>query len=94
MGEDALYRCLMRGLKQNEPPWGERRATPSFEICPYCGTEFGYEDAPPIAARKQRERWLVGVAEWFEPKEKPANLSLREQLEESPEEGTITCEII
>lgn len=45
MGEDALYRCLMRGLKQNEPPWGERRATPSFEICPYCGTEFGYEDA-------------------------------------------------
>ncbi len=85
MGEDTLYHCLVCGLRQDEPPWGEHGDLATFNIC-YCrGTTFGYQDVTPVAVQKQRARWLAGGARWFEPKEKPANWSLQEQLASVPE---------
>ena len=28
-------------------PWGENNDTPSYEICPCCGAEFGCDDYTP-----------------------------------------------
>jgi len=35
----------------------------SFEICPSCGTEFGYDDAKKSYAELRR-RWLAAGAPW------------------------------
>ncbi len=35
---------------------GEHECMTSFDICSYCGTTFGYQDATPVAVQKQRAR--------------------------------------
>ncbi|MGB7430615.1 MAG: hypothetical protein WA933_22715 [Microcoleaceae cyanobacterium] len=39
--------CRVCGYDMKYPIWGEDGNTPSFDICPCCGTEFGYEDCTP-----------------------------------------------
>jgi hypothetical protein len=54
-----------------EPPWSEDE--PSFEICPCCATQFGYDDAcgqaDPDAVRRRyqelREAWIAAGCQWF-----------------------------
>jgi len=74
-------KCRVCGLPQDQPPWGEDGKTPSFAICPCCGTEFGYHDATAKAIKAQRDRCLSSGAKWFEPRKKPQQWSLEEQLE-------------
>jgi len=53
---------------------------PRFEICPSCGTEFGYDDAKESHA-ELRERWLAGGARWSSrAKPSPPNWDGMEQL--------------
>jgi hypothetical protein len=82
---EEYYRCRVCGLQQDDLPWGEDGETPSFNICPCCGTEFGYEDFTLEATRAQRERWLSTGAKWFKPKEKPEGWNLDEQLKKIPQ---------
>lgn len=65
------YLCRVCGVPQDEPPWGDDGNSPSFNICPCCGCEFGYEDATPKAIQIHREKWLSTGAKWQEPKQKP-----------------------
>jgi hypothetical protein len=46
-----------------------------YEICDCCGCEYGYTDT-----RAHREAWLAGGAKWRNPKARPADWSLDEQL--------------
>lgn len=53
-----------------EPPWDD--GAPSDEICPSCGTHFGYEDAAggdtverEKVYRKLREEWRSAGCPWF-----------------------------
>jgi hypothetical protein len=55
--------CRVCGRGQASPPWGDDGATPSFEICDRCGTEFGYEDATPLGVARKREEWLSQAPE-------------------------------
>jgi hypothetical protein len=84
MRNDELYHCRVCGLGFDEPPWGEDGKTASFDLCPCCGVEFGYEDATPVAARRYREEWLKNGAVWADPDAKPANFDLARQLEGIP----------
>jgi predicted RNA-binding Zn-ribbon protein involved in translation (DUF1610 family) len=52
--------CGFTGLE--EPPYDEFGCA-SFEICPSCGTEFGYHDAK-TSHRELRQRWLASGAHW------------------------------
>jgi hypothetical protein len=59
-GYDCLY----------EAPWND--GVGSDEICPSCGTHFGYDDmAGGDAARREarhrelRSRWIDGGCRWF-----------------------------
>ncbi len=45
-----------------EPPHDETGGA-SFEICPSCGTEFGYDDASKSHA-ELRKLWLAAGAPW------------------------------
>ena len=68
------------------PPWGEDGETPSWEICPCCGTEFGYEDCTVFAAKKQRAKWMEDGAQWTAHNEKPANWKLEDQIKNIPKD--------
>lgn len=67
--------CGYGGLP--EAPWDND--APSDEICPSCGTQFGYHDAAGgDAARRQpryrelREEWIARGMPWESPDIEPA----------------------
>jgi len=79
MSEYVCHVCGYPNL--DEPPWGDDGKTPSFNICPCCGVEFGYEDSTEKAKRNYRKEWLQKGAKWFDDEYKPKNWDLRSQLE-------------
>jgi len=81
-----LLNCRVCGLEQPEPPWGEDGNTPSFNICPCCGVEFGYEDSTLITIRRYRDLWLENGAKWSVPKATPLKWNIEEQLRHIPQE--------
>ena len=81
-----LLRCRVCGLEQLEPPWGEDGNTPSFNICPCCGVEFGYEDSTVVTIRNYRNLWLENGAKWSISKATPVKWNLEEQLRLIPPE--------
>jgi hypothetical protein len=77
--QQSLF-CRICCLQQEEPPWGEDGQSPSYDICPCCGAEFGYEDCQLNAIQAYRTEWLKNSDTWFQPKKKPDNWSLKKQL--------------
>ena len=70
--------CGFGGLK--EPPYS-KQDEPSYEICPCCGFEFGFDaDNDPEAFAAFRQRWIDSGAKWFMPKRRPKNWDLKKQL--------------
>lgn len=74
---DTAAACPVCGYADlSEPPWADE--SPSDEICPSCGTHFGYDDAAggDAAKRQQvhrrlREQWRTGGCEWFSAERRP-----------------------
>lgn len=79
-----LQRCRVCGLLQDEPPWGDDGLVPSFEICPCCGAEFGYEDVSLNPVMRKRRQWLEAGAKWTMPRFKPPAWNLPRQLDDIP----------
>lgn len=70
--------CGYPGLA--EPPYNEDGGG-SFEICPSCGFEFGFDDqSEGISHDEYRARWLADGAPWFDPEQKPEDWNLQAQL--------------
>jgi hypothetical protein len=86
MRSDVQFFCRVCGLPQEDAPWGEDGRTPTYEICPCCGVEFGYEDARPESVRSYRAQWMGSGAQWFSPNDRPAVWELEEQLRNVPSE--------
>lgn len=80
------HHCRVCGLYNQEAPWGEDNRTPSYDICPCCGMEFGFEDYRLDLIRQYRQQWLDQGAEWFEKNEKPSGWNLTEQMKDIPKE--------
>ncbi|MEN5182077.1 hypothetical protein ABE501_20175 [Comamonas testosteroni] len=78
--------CRVCGYLLSTPPWGDDGHSPSWEICPCCGTEFGYEDCTPTSARKKREAWILDGKKWFHVKMKPESWDFYNQLKEIPDD--------
>jgi len=57
--------CRICGLYIEDLPWGEDGNTPSYEICPCCGVEFGHEDYTILSAKEYRIKWLKDGADWL-----------------------------
>ncbi len=58
-----------------DEPWAD--GSPSDEICPSCGTHFGYDDAGDDAAARQvrhahlRQKWRASGFQWFSSSRRP-----------------------
>ncbi len=75
------YTCHVCGYPDLlEPPWGEDGQSSSFDICPCCGVEFGYEDATETALLKYRQQWIFSNGKWRESDLKPSDWDMKEQL--------------
>lgn len=69
--------CGFSGLK-NEPYEG---TVPSYEICPCCGFEFGFDDYSEGWTHEQyRDKWIQSGMIWFDPKLKPTDWNSEQQL--------------
>ncbi|MEJ5153009.1 hypothetical protein [Comamonas sp. MYb396] len=77
--------CRVCGYLLNDPPWGEDGCSPTWSLCPCCGTEFGYEDATPASIKRKRIDWISGGAKWFEPRLMPVGWSFEIQSLGIPE---------
>jgi hypothetical protein len=77
---DDANRCRVCGYGASEPPWGADGTSPTFEYCPCCGVEHGYQDTIPAGARLHRRRWIAAGGAWDDPGERPAGWILEDQL--------------
>ncbi|BCG59454.1 hypothetical protein [Paenibacillus sp. URB8-2] len=75
------YICHVCGYPElNEPPWGINGESSSFNICPCCGFEYGYDDCQLEAYEKNKQKWINSGAKWFDEDIKPGGWSIDTQL--------------
>jgi hypothetical protein len=87
MPSDAeACRCRVCAWRNVVPPWGADGRSPTYDFCPCCGVEFGYQDFSAVGARRFREDWIARGAAWATPAARPASWSLDLQLRQVPEE--------
>jgi hypothetical protein len=64
MSVNNEYQCPVCGyIGFDEPPWASD-VSPSYDICPSCGTEFGYQDFGQNELER-RARWQTLRQEWI-----------------------------
>lgn len=80
--------CRVCGYELLEPPWGNDGRSPTWDICPCCGTEFGYEDCTPESARKMRQEWISNGKKWFDETKMPKDWDFDHQRGCIPDEFT------
>lgn len=56
----TTYTCPICAYQMAEP-------VEEGNICPCCGTEFGYDDDLGVTYRQLRDRWVAGGTQWFSP---------------------------
>lgn len=73
--------CRICGYFYEYPIRGVDGQSPSYEICPCCGCEFGVDDYTIDSVRAYRSRWIIEKsASWFDEKRKPAGWDFFTQL--------------
>ena len=81
-----LHYCYVCGAQADSPPWGEDGRTPTYDFCPSCGCEHGYQDSSTKGIETLRAKWLARGGEWEDSSFKPDHLSLDLQLAQIPTE--------
>jgi len=78
------YTCPVCSFDQlNEPPFNKNNE-PSYEICPCCGFEFGFNgDNNQHTYNEYRKQWVKDGAVWFMPQQRPAGWKLEKQLKKN-----------
>tara|TARA_R110002124_G_scaffold278588_1_gene450669 strand:- start:1725 stop:1991 length:267 start_codon:yes stop_codon:yes gene_type:complete len=84
MLSDDNLRCRVCGYLSDTAPWGEDGKCPTYEICPCCGVEYGYEDSAVAGVKQYRQEWMASGAKWQDAKARPENWSLEDQLKQVP----------
>jgi hypothetical protein len=66
-----MNQCPVCGFHGLDEPAYNSFGCPSFEICPSCGTEFGYDDAKK-SHESLRDEWIAkGMPWWADDKPAP-----------------------
>lgn len=79
--EQSQFMCPVCGYPSLREPAYSQPDCPSFDICPCCGTQFGYDDAgTPHSVLRQR--WVAAGTPWYSKHTSlPPEWSGRRQLE-------------
>ncbi|GGQ95257.1 hypothetical protein GCM10008957_04510 [Deinococcus ruber] len=80
------YACRVCGYIYPVPPYGDDGDSPTYNYCPCCGVEYGYQDFTPEGVRMYREEWLSRGRLWHDPKEEPENWDWIEQSKNIPDD--------
>ncbi len=72
--------CKICGLYSEEPPWGEDGLSPTYDYCPCCGVEFGYQDYCQESIKQYRSLWIQKGAKWDIPSRKTLDWNFQDQL--------------
>jgi Excinuclease ATPase subunit len=73
------YKCPVCGFPYlEEEPYINGGEAGSFDICPCCGFQFGYN--PKKSIPEYRKQWMLNGAKWFSEDDKPEDWSLEDQL--------------
>jgi hypothetical protein len=74
-----------RILRTFNPQYSRHFGAPTYEVCNSRGFEFGNDDEPgtaaPVSFHQHLAEWIKDGSLWFDPKAKPSNWSLEEQLQ-------------
>ena len=81
------HECRVCGCYSENFPWGEDGKSPTYEICPCCGVQFGVKDITPEEIQNERDLWVKSKYKWFNPDMKPTKWSFEEQLKNIPRIG-------
>ena len=63
MPNSGQFTCPVCGFDKLSTPAYDSLGNASFEICPSCGTEFGYDDARK-SHEGLRRSWIASGAHW------------------------------
>jgi hypothetical protein len=74
------YECRICGYSNKDYPWGEDGKSPSYQICPCCGVQFGINDITPEDMQRYFKEWEKNDLRWNNPKEKPVKWVIDEQI--------------
>ena len=60
------------------PPYGLSLGEASYDVCPCCGFEFGFDDEPgggtePSTFASYRAEWIAGGYRWFDERVRPSD---------------------
>jgi hypothetical protein len=62
------YTCSVCGYPSLKEPPHDLHGSASFEICPSCGYQFGYDDdARGISHENWRRKWISSGSKWWSP---------------------------
>ncbi|MNT37727.1 hypothetical protein D3C72_1738810 [compost metagenome] len=74
------FTCPVCGFHDAKlPPFEDGQNEWSQEICPSCGTQFGYDDAA-LSHHALRLRWVEGGAKWWATRPAPNDFDGLQQL--------------
>jgi hypothetical protein len=81
-----INNCFSCGYQPSFLPWGEDGKSPSMEICPCCGVQFGNEDMTLKSLNAYRSKWISKGAKWFSKEDMPEAWDIEAQMKHIPEE--------
>jgi hypothetical protein len=72
-------------LNPGPPPYSQWLGPASYDVCPCCGFEFGFDDEPGATSKPSTfeayfHEWFNEGCKWFIPDIKPEGWSLEVQL--------------
>jgi hypothetical protein len=83
---EQLKICRVCGFDNGFLVWGNDGKTPSYEICPCCGCEFGFDDDGHASTdpKHYRKEWIDSGTKWNVSRNKPKNWNFKEQMKNIP----------
>jgi hypothetical protein len=75
------YESIPAGVvvRGGTPPYSVYFGMPSYEVCPCCGYEFGFDDEPGTADPQSFEQYLF-ECRWLDERRRPVDWSIANQL--------------
>jgi hypothetical protein len=80
-----VHECRVCGCYSVDFPWGEDGKSPTFQLCPCCGVQFGKEDCSLESIKKYRGEWISKGGEWFVKNEKTEGWDMVAQMKNIPD---------